>query len=193
MSPHCSSRGYLFSTRLIITDIYNGGTAVICRLGLLFPPYLLAICSYVCCIHSGAGGSGDALMATSENMFCLIKMEFCCNQRQEMKTVTSSECRLNKSPSQGCVPRKTTSNVTQATKRKNMSADIRESLVQIINVCLIRGIASVNEQANNDQNILKWLEESFSQSGLAVVLTARGHKRAVDCWRPLGFFSTPRN
>lgn len=54
-----------------------------------------------------------------------------------MKTVTSSECRLNKSPSQERVQRKTASNVTQATKRKNMSAEIRDkSLIQIINVRL---------------------------------------------------------
>lgn len=37
-----------------------------------------------------------------------------------------------------------------------MSAEIRDkSLIQIISLCLIRGIASVNQQTNNDQNILK--------------------------------------
>lgn len=50
---------------------------------------------------------------------------------------------------------KTAPNVTQ-TSQRSMSAEIRDtSLIQIISVYLIRGIASVNYQTNNDQNILR--------------------------------------
>lgn len=133
--PNCSAQGYFRSVWWLQTFITAGL--------LLFGGYncFLFIFGWnlfiYSLIQSEAGGSEDALVATSENMFCLIKMKLCFKQGQEMKTVTSSDCRLNKSPSQECVQRKTASNVTQATKRKNMSAKIRDkSLIQIINVRL---------------------------------------------------------